>query len=340
MNLLQFSFIISGIIILVLAIDISRKQKFNALHFIIFLSIWVGLLIFTIFPGILNYIWNFFWVARWADVLVYWSIIFLLYFALLLLSKHLENKDSITDIIRELAISNSRIEKLNEKYVFVIPAYNEWKYAYNTIKNILANGFSNIIVINDGSNDDTKLYLEKFNNDIILLTHFKNRWQWASLETWFEYIRRYCQNKYVVTFDADGQHDLNDLKEFEKHLDNDVEIFLWSRFLWKTTNNIPFLRKIILKLWIIFTFFISNMNLSDTHNWYRVIKRETLKKIKITIDWMWHASEIIDIISQKNISYKEIPVNIKYTNRSLTKWQSSLNAINIALKIIWNKFFK
>jgi len=37
MTLLAFFFIISGIIILILAIDISKKQKFNALHFLVFL---------------------------------------------------------------------------------------------------------------------------------------------------------------------------------------------------------------------------------------------------------------------------------------------------------------
>jgi hypothetical protein len=36
----------------------------------------------------------------------------------------------------------------------------------------------------------------------------------------------------------------------------------------------------------------------------------------------------------------EVPVNIVYTDYSLSKWQKSLNAINIALKMIWSKFFK
>jgi hypothetical protein len=39
MNLLEFFFIVSGMIILVIAIDIARKQKFNALHFLVFIGI-------------------------------------------------------------------------------------------------------------------------------------------------------------------------------------------------------------------------------------------------------------------------------------------------------------
>lgn len=342
MNLLQFFFIISGVIILIIALDVSKKQKFNALHLLVFLWIWIWLLVFTFFPGILNAIGAVFWIARWADVLVYASIIFLLYFVLLLLSKHVENKDDITELVRELAIENSPKKEIEWKEVFIIPSYNEGKVIMSTLKNIIEHGYKNIIVVNDGSKDDSRTRIKKLSEDIIVLNHFKNRGQWAALETWFEYVRRYGKVDYVITFDADGQHSLEDLKEFEKYLHKheDVEVLLWSRFLWKKKVWIPLTRKIILKLWILFTFFISQINLTDTHNGFRVIKRKALDKIRITIDGMWHASEILDIIAKEKIMYKEIPVTIKYTDYSLAKWQSSSNAISIALRIIWNKFFR
>ncbi len=342
MNLLEFFFIVSGMIILVIAIDIARKQKFNALHFLVFIGIGWWLLAFTFFPEILDIIWNVFWVARWADVLVYTSIIFLLYFVLLLLTKHVDTREDMTELIREMAIDNSLKREINWKEVFIIPAYNEWKVVYETVKNILDKWYKNIIVINDWSRDKSKYYLEKLWDKIVLLNHYKNRWQWASLETWFEYIRRYWNVDYVITFDADGQHSLDDLKEFEKILKNhhSIDVLLWSRFLWKKHVWVPFMRKLILKLWILFTFFVSSINLTDTHNWYRVIRSKTLKKLKLTHDGMSHASEILDIISNKKITYKEVPVNIKYTEYSLKKWQSSGNAIKIALRIIWGKFFR
>jgi hypothetical protein len=36
----------------------------------------------------------------------------------------------------------------------------------------------------------------------------------------------------------------------------------------------------------------------------------------------------------------EVPVDIVYTDYSISKWQKSSNAINIALKMIWSKFFR
>ena len=55
---------------------------------------------------------------------------------------------------------------------------------------------------------------------------------------------------------------------------------------------------------------------------------------------MAYASELIDEVRKNNIKYTEVFVVIKYTDYSLQKWQSSLNAINIALKVIYNKFFR
>lgn len=342
MTLLQFFFILSWIIILILAIDIWRKEKFNALHFLLFIFMWSWLLTFTLFPSILNWIWDIFWVARWADVLVYGSIIFLLYFVLLLLTKHVENRESLTALIRELAIENSHKKIIKGKEVFIIPSYNEWEVIKSTIKDILEHWYKNILVVNDWSRDNSREILEKFWDKIIVLNHFKNRGQWASLETWFEYVRRYGDVEYVITFDADWQHKLSDLKQFEEIMakNKKIDVLLWSRFIsWKKVW-VPLTRRIILKLWIIFTFFISNINLSDTHNGYRVIRKRALNTIRITQEWMTHASEIIDIISSKKLVYKEVPVHIVYTEYSLAKWQSSWNAISIALRIIWSKFFK
>ena len=343
MNLLQVFFIVSGIIIFIISFDIAKKQKFNALHFLIFLWIWFALLLFSFFPSFLNWIWWFFGLQRGADLLVYSSIIFLIYFVLLLLSKHVDNKDSITDLVRELAIENSEKIILKGRFIILVRAYNEWGVIKNTINEILKSGFKDVLVVNDGSTDNTRREIESIkSNDLVILNHYKNRWAWAALETWFEYIRRYGDVNYIVTFDADWQHDISDLKKVPDYVKKykSVDVFIGSRFLSKKQIWIPLMRKIILKLWIVFTFLFSRVNLSDSHNGFRVFNRSVLDKVHITIDSMWYASELIDMIASKKIPFKEIPVNIKYTDYSISKWQKNSNAFFIALRFIWNKFFR
>lgn len=342
MSLLQIFFIVSWIIIFILSVDIARKQKFNAIHFLIFLFVWVWLLTFSFFPNALNYVWRIFWLQRWADLLVYSSIIFLLYFALLLLKKVEDNRDDLTKFIREIAIQNSPKEKIHWDVLFLVRVYNEEQVLKETIDNILDNWYKNILVVNDWSTDESKDLLESYKDKIILLNHLKNRWWWAALETWFEYIRRYGKTDYVCTFDSDWQHSLKDLEKFIKILEKnkDIDVVLGSRFISKTNTNVWIIRKIILKLGILFTFFMSNIKLTDSHNWYRVFRTKIIKGIRLTIDDMTYASELLDIIASNNIKFMEVPVDIKYTEYSMSKWQKSSNAINIAIKFIWNKFFR
>ncbi len=342
MNLLQFFFIISGIIIFIIWLDIAKKQRFNALHFLVFLWVWAWLLVFTFFPNILQKIWDIFWVARWADVLVYASIIFLLYFVLLLLTKHVENREDITKLVREFAIEKSEKNIIEWEKVILIRAYNEEEVISWVIEKILEKWYKNILVINDWSTDSTKDILEKFSKKIILLNHNINRWAWAALETWFEYLRRFSKIKYTITFDADWQHRLKDvsnmLEEIKK--DENIDVIFGSRFIWEKKSNVPFLRKATLFLGRIFTFLVSWVFLTDAHNWLRIFRFKVVKKIKLEIDSMAYASELIDKIKKNKFKIKEVPVKIKYTKYSLKKWQKSGNAINIALRILWSKFFR
>lgn len=341
MTLLEIFFVVSGVIILIFSFDIAKRQKFNALHFLVFFVIWITLLLFSFFPEVLNYVWSVFWLQRWADLLVYVSIIFLIYFSLLLLNKIESTSRDLTLFIRNLAIESSKKQNISWKYLFIIPAYNEGEVIYQTVKNVLDNWYENILVVNDWSNDNTISELSKLWDKITIISHLKNRWQWAALETWFEYVRRFCDVEYIITYDSDWQHCIEDVKTFDEAIKNnpEIKVFLWSRFKWKT-KNMSIFKRIILKLAIIFTFIISSIKLSDTHNWFRALKKDSLNDIKITIDGMWHASEILDIISAKNIAYIEVPVSIIYTDYSIAKWQKASNAINIALKMIWMKFFR
>lgn len=342
MNLLEFFFIISWIVILVITFDIARKQKFNALHFLIFIGVGSWLLILSFFPQILQFIWDIFGVARWADVLVYISIIFLLYFVLLLLTKHVENRETITKIIRHDSIKNSLKKEINWEEVFLIRSYNEATVISDVIESILKEWYKNILVVNDWSTDNTLEVLDKFWDKINVISHSINRWAWSALETGFEYIRIYAKVKYIVTFDADGQHDISDYKNFafEFAKDEKLWVVLGSRFIQKTDSNVPFIRKMTLFLWRIFTLFVSWIYLTDAHNWYRVFTFDSIKKIKLNIEGMAYASELIEEIKRNKIKLKEVPVNIKYTDYSMKKWQWSWNAISIALRIIWSKFFR
>jgi hypothetical protein len=342
MNLLQFLLIITWVIFFFFAIDSFQRKKLNLLHFIVFFWWSLLLLIFTLLPNLLNQFWSFFWLSRWADLIVYSSIIILFYLYFELLNSITRNKAKFTSLSRELTLQAKQWDLKDSTIAFVIPSYNEDERAIEVVKEVLDKWYW-VVYIDDWSKNYTyrKLKSELFWNKIVFLRHAVNMWQWGALETWFEYLRRHWENiKYTVTYDSDWQHRLEDLPNFLKAFEKDptLEIVLWSRFLW-SAQNLPTMKKIILKLWIIFTLFFSWIKLSDTHNGYRVLSKSALEKIRISMNWMEHASEIIDIITEKKIKYAEVPIVILYTEYSMRKWQKISNAFKIAANMIYRKFF-
>ena len=93
--------------------------------------------------------------------------------------------------------------KITEDTLVLIPAYNESNNIIKIIKG-LKKYFRNILVINDGSCDDTEILLNK--NKISCINHYVNLGQGAALETGLKIFIRESSLKYVITFDADGQH--------------------------------------------------------------------------------------------------------------------------------------
>ncbi|EKE28266.1 MAG: Glycosyltransferases involved in cell wall biogenesis [uncultured bacterium (gcode 4)] len=360
MNLLQFILIITWVIFFFFAIDSFERKRFNALHFVVFFWGTLLIMLFSLDVWLLNRFWSFFWVGRGADLLVYISIILLAYFYFEILNKITKQSLYTTRIITEQsiqkALSHDELKTIHlnkwklDKYIFLIRSYNEWSALPGVIDDIFNKWFSKIVIVNDWSVDNTvKTVLEKKkqypDKNIILLSHLINRWWGSANKTWFEFLKRYwdaLEIEYVVTFDADWQMSIDDMDKFMKEVDDNpqIDVFLWSRFIdWWSASNITKIRRAILAWSRVVTFFFNSLWVTDPHNGYRVIKLEALKKLKIESDNMTYASELLEWIQQNHLKFKEIPVNIVYTEYSLWKWQKNSNAIKILLELIYKKFF-
>ncbi|MCK9272038.1 DUF2304 family protein [Candidatus Gracilibacteria bacterium] len=358
---LQFIIIISGLIFFLFALDFFQRKKFNALHFLVFFGGIFIVLYFTLNIGALDKFGAFFGLNRGADLLVYISIILLAYFYFELLNRITRNKIYLTSFVSnqavERAISHCGID-FNEiknkdnkdEFVFLIRAFNEESAIIKVLEGILKKGFRKIIIVNDGSADNTGRVAKDFiskNKDkhILLLTHLINRGGGAANKTGFEFLKKYGDDlkvKWVVTYDADGQMDVDDMDLFLRIIkeNKNLDVLLGSRFITGgTAQNIPALRKIILSGSKIITYFLNGMWVSDPHNGYRVISLDFIKKINITSDNMAYASEFIEEISRLKAKYIEVPVNIKYSEYSLGKGQKNSNAFKILFELLYKKFF-
>src|SRR3989344_9367616 len=218
---------------------------------------------------------------------------------------------------------------MGNKVFIVIPAFNEEATIGSVVQNLRKKGYSSIVVVDDGSSDDT-LSVAK-NNGARVVAHRLNRGQGAALQTGMDYAVLEGAD-IIVTFDADGQHDPSEIKEMiSPILKGEAEVSLGSRFLSKQ-SNVPFFKKLVLKGGVLFTYLTTGMLLSDTHNGFRAFSRKAARELRITQDRMEHASEIIEQIRIKHLKHKEVPVTIRYTEYSRKKGQSPLEAARIGVR--------
>ena len=220
----------------------------------------------------------------------------------------------------------------------VIAAWNEEKNIATVIRTLKSEGYKNIIVVDDGSEDKTYDQIKK--EGATALRHIVNRGQGAALQTGMTHAILNGA-EYIVHFDADGQHDAKEIKHMLKPiLDGEVEATLGSRFLKK--QNIPWIRKVTLKGAILVIYLFYGVKLSDAHNGFRALSRSAAKKTIITMDRMEHASEIIDRIKRGKIKYKEIPVTITYKEEHLKegrKGQGQFDSLSIVFKMLQKKIW-
>lgn len=233
-------------------------------------------------------------------------------------------------------------EKINltikpEEVFVIIPAFNEGKVIVETIKPLLENKYT-VVVIDDCSTDNTEQILKRY--PIVYLKHLINLGQGAALQTGMDYSLA-KDAKFVVTFDADGQHNFKEIPLLlQPIIDGSSDISIGTRFKRdEDIKQIPKARKIILKTAIIINGLFTGIWLSDAHNGFRALNNNALSKIKLKENRMAHASEILSQIKIGKLRYEEVPVNIVYTDYSKMKGQSSINSINIFIDLILKNFF-
>lgn len=222
--------------------------------------------------------------------------------------------------------------------VLIIPVYNEGMVIKDVVSAALKT-FPRIICVNDGSKDNTREEILK--TKAIYIEHPINMGQGAALQTGIDFALRDPSIEYFVTFDADGQHSIEDVKTMLKYIrNNPVDIVLGSRFL-GTTKNMSRIKRIILKWAVWFSNITTGLHLTDAHNGLRVFNRKFASKINITLADMAHASEIIQRIAETRTPFKELPVTITYNDYTVAKSHNpNLNAVNIVFDTLLRKVAK
>jgi len=225
---------------------------------------------------------------------------------------------------------------LDQDIWVIIPAFQEAVIIEKVVNN-LKPLYGNIIVVDDGSDDET--WQRAIDAGATGLRHVINLGQGAALRTGIEYALARGA-KYICTFDADGQHDPNDLRVLlEKMFADDADIVIGSRSL-GTATNMPLARRILLRAAIIFVKLYTGLSLSDPQNGLRIMTRHAAMSLDLRQARMAHATELLYRFSQLDFKIVEAPASVYYTPYSMAKGQTNFGAFTILKDIIKESVLK
>ena len=215
--------------------------------------------------------------------------------------------------------------------VVVVPLFNEETVITGVVTD-LQKHFSRIVCVDDGSSDGSAQAARTAGATVI--AHPMNLGQGAALQTGITWAKRKGDLDYLITFDGDGQHKVEDVVDMLSYARRrDLAIVFGSRFLDKRTKP-DLAKRIVLKVAVLITRVVTGLQLTDAHNGLRVIRADALEHVNLIQDRMSHATEIVHQLAKSGLVWKEYPVEVLYTEYSKRKGQSLLNSINILFDLI------
>lgn len=201
------------------------------------------------------------------------------------------------------------------KIIVGIPAFNEEKNIAAIITK-LADITDTIIVCNDGSSDLTSDIAEKMGAFVI--NHEKNLGYGAAIRSIFLKAKE-LDGDILVTFDADGQHRIEDIEKVTKPIiDQEVDLVIGSRFLDESEKEVPQYRKVGIKVITKITNASIKKQLTDSQSGFRAYSKKVLNELNPSELGMGISTEILIKASSKNFRITEVPIKILYAGDTST----------------------
>lgn len=209
----------------------------------------------------------------------------------------------------------------------IVPCYNEGTVIFDVLTHARET-FPNIVGVNDGSADDSAAQIRAAGAHLV--DHPVNLGQGAAIQTGVEYARKQPGAQYFVTFDADGQHQEKDVVRMIERLRTEpLDIIVGTRFAGQDNSQVPWIKRAVLKTVVMLSPRTKKLGLTDAHNGLRAFNRKVAEEMNIRMNGMSHASEIVSMIDKHGWRVDEEPVDILYTEYSMSKGQSLINGVNI-----------
>lgn len=219
----------------------------------------------------------------------------------------------------------------------VIPAYNESKTIKNIIEELKSRKF-NIIIVDDGSTDKTYEIASKSinNSNGLIYKHVLNRGVGAALKTGIK--AALARNaEIIVTFDADGQHDPDDISNLcQPIIDGKADVVNGMR----NFNEMPASKKLGNQIMNVITQIFYGIKVNDSQTGFKAFSNNAAQVLDFNSRGFGVISEIMGEVKKNDLRMEEVPIKTIYTDYSMTKGTNLKVGLKILFRLIINLFKK
>ena len=231
---------------------------------------------------------------------------------------------------------------MNAKILIIIPAYNEEKSILRVYEGILEynkkfNTNYDVIVINDGSIDNTKQICKQ--NNIPVINLVQNLGIGGAVQTGYKYA--YENNyDYAIQYDGDGQHEISCVKDILKPLqNNEADLCVGSRFIDKNSSEFKSstARRIGIKIISCLIKLTTGKTIYDVTSGFRAANKKIIERFAHTYPLEYPEPVTNAELLKQNIRVVEIPVQMherETGQSSIHTWKNIYFMINIFLSIL------
>lgn len=227
----------------------------------------------------------------------------------------------------------------------LMPAFNEGAALATTLLSVKTmsaqTGGVTVYLVDDGGDPPvaaSALPAPGEGFSIVLARHPVNLGQGAAIETARQLALRDAPRTAYVTMDADGQHASDDVLRLARAIEGGADAAFGNRFL--GGSRVPRGRAALLGLARLFERAVVGRAPGDPHNGLRAFSRRALEAVRVRQNRMAHATEIKQRVrAQPGLVVVEVPVGVRYDERTLAKGQGAAGAADIVKDLAHAYFF-
>ena len=208
----------------------------------------------------------------------------------------------------------------------IVPCYNAAPTCARVIEELKAH-IRHIVAVDDGSTDGTAEALKK--TGVPVLTHPVNRGKGHALLTGFTHALAMPWIKNIVTIDADGQHDTEDITRLAAHIPCDL--IVGHRFSTRVRHQ-PVVRRISNNVSNKMLSWLCKQTIADGQSGFRIYSHRFAEHMLQHSEggrFEWETRALL-IAARRNFSMKFVPIKGYYPEKNFT---SSYRALHDSARI-------